>query len=104
MNDEQHEMLRQEYPDAHYISAVRGIGLSELEAAIEDRIESQYLAIDVEIPLHAYKAVAFIHEHAHVDSEKYNENNVLISCKIDQKDFKQLSKMLDTIEYSIETR
>ena len=104
MNDEQHEMLRQEYPDAHYISAVRGIGLSELEAAIEDRIESQYLAIDVEIPLHAYKAVAFIHEHAHVDSEEYNENNVLISCKIDQKDFKQLSKMLDTIEYSIETR
>lgn len=104
MNDEQHEMLRQEYPDAHYISAVRGIGLSELEAAIEDRIESQYLAIDVEIPLYAYKAVAFIHEHAHVDSEKYNENNVLISCKIDQKDFKQLSKMLDTIEYSIETR
>ena len=104
MNDEQHEMLRQEYPDAHYISAVRGIGLSELEAAIEDRIETQYLAIDVEIPLHAYKAVAFIHEHAHVDSEKYNENNVLISCKIDQKDFKQLSKMLDTIEYSIETR
>jgi GTP-binding protein HflX len=104
MNDEQHEMLRQEYPDAHYISAVRGIGLSELEAAIEDRIESQYLAIDVEIPLHAYKAVAFIHEHAHVDSEKYNENNVLISCKIDQKDFKQLSKMLDTIEYSIESR
>jgi len=104
MNDEQHEMLRQEYPDAHYISAVRGIGLSELEAAIEDRIESQYLAIDVEIPLHAYKAVAFIHEHAHVDSEKYNENIVLISCKIDQKDFKQLSKMLDTIEYSIETR
>lgn len=104
MNDEQHEMLRQEYPDAHYISAVRGIGLSELEAAIEDRIETQYLAIDVEIPLHAYKAVAFIHEHAHVDSKKYNENNVLISCKIDQKDFKQLSKMLDTIEYSIETR
>ena len=104
MDDEQHEMLRQEYPDAYYISAVRGIGLSELEAAIEDRIESQYLAIDLEIPLHAYKAVAFIHEHAHVDSEKYNENNVLISCKIDQKDFKQLSKMLDTIEYSIETR
>lgn len=104
MNEEQHEMLRQEYPDAHYISAVRGIGLSELELAIERRIESQYLAIDLEIPLHSYKAVAFIHEHAHVDSEKYNENNVLISCKIDQKDFKQLSKMLDTIEYSIENR
>ena len=104
MNEEQHEMLRQEYPDAHYISAVRGIGLSELELAIERRIESQYFAIDLEIPLHAYKAVAFIHEHAHVDSEKYNENNVLISCKIDQKDFKQLSKMLDTIEYSIENR
>lgn len=104
MDDEQHEMLRGEYPNALYISAIRGIGLSELEEAIEQEIESHYIKVDLEIPIQAYKAVAFIHEHAHVENEKYTGEFVHITCRIDEKDFKQLSKMLNTIEYSIGTR
>lgn len=101
MDDEQHEMLRGEYPNALYISAIRGIGLSELEEAIEQEIESNYIQVDLDIPIQAYKAVAFIHEHAHVQNEKYTGEFVHITCRIDEKDFKQLSKMLNTIEYSI---
>ena len=104
MDDEQHEILRGEYPNALYISAIRGIGLSELEEAIEQEIESHYIKVDLEIPIQAYKAVAFIHEHAHVENEKYTGEFVHITCRIDEKDFKQLSKMLNTIEYSIGTR
>jgi len=104
MDDEQHEMLRGEYPNALYISAIRGIGLSELEEAIEQEIESNYIQVDLDIPIQAYKAVAFIHEHAHVQNEKYTGEFVYITCRIDEKDFKQLSKMLNTIEYSIGTR
>ena len=104
MDDEQHEMLRGEYPNALYISAIRGIGLSELEEAIEQEIESHYIKVDLDIPIQAYKAVAFIHEHAHVENEKYTGEFVHITCRIDEKDFKQLSKMLNTIEYSIGTR
>ena len=104
MDDEQHEMLRGEYPNALYISAIRGIGLSELEEAIEQEIESNYIQVDLDIPIQAYKAVAFIHEHAHVENEKYTGEFVHITCRIDEKDFKQLSKMLNTIEYSIGTR
>ena len=104
MDDEQHEMLRGEYPNALYISAIRGIGLSELEEAIEQEIESNYIQVDLDIPIQAYKAVAFIHEHAHVQNEKYTGEFVHITCRIDEKDFKQLSKMLNTIEYSIGTR
>ncbi len=104
MDDEQHEMLRGEYPNALYISAIRGIGLSELEEAIEQEIESHYIKVDLDIPIQVYKAVAFIHEHAHVENEKYTGEFVHITCRIDEKDFKQLSKMLNTIEYSIGTR
>lgn len=98
MDDEQHEMLRGEYPNALYISAVRGIGLSQLEEAIEQEIESNYKQVDLDIPIQAYKAVAYIHENAHVDNEEYTSEFVHISCRLDEKDFKQLSKMLDTIE------
>jgi GTP-binding protein HflX len=104
MDDEQHEMLRGKYPNALYISAIRGIGLSELEEAIEQKIESNYIQVNLDIPIQAYKAVAFIHEHAHIENEKYTGEFVHITCRIDEKDFKQLSKMLNTIEYSIGTR
>tara|TARA_B100001248_G_scaffold116347_1_gene87055 strand:+ start:1304 stop:2593 length:1290 start_codon:yes stop_codon:yes gene_type:complete len=103
IDDEQHEMLRAEYPSALHISSVRGIGLSKLEEAIEQKIESKYRQVDLDIPIQAYRAVAFIHQRANVKNEKYTGEYVHISCRIDEKDFKQLSKMLNTIEYSIET-
>ena len=104
IDDEQHEMLRAEYPSALFISSVRGIGLSQLEEAIEQKIESKYRHVDLDIPIQAYRAVAFIHQRANVENEKYTGEYVHISCRIDEKDFKQLSKMLNTIEYGIETR
>ena len=104
IDDEQHEMLRAEYPNALYISSVRGIGLSQLEEAIEQKIESKYRQVDLDIPIQAYRAVAFIHQRANVKNEKYTGEYVHISCRIDEKDFKQLSKMLNTIEYGIETK
>ena len=104
IDDEQHEMLRAEYPSALYISSVRGIGLSQLEEAIEQKIESKYRQVDLDIPIQAYRAVAFIHQRANVENEKYTGEYVHISCRIDEKDFKQLSKMLNTIGYGIETR
>ena len=97
IDDEQHEMLRAEYPSALHISSVRGIGLSQLEEAIEQKIESQYRQVDLDIPIQAYRAVAFIHQRANVKNEKYTGEYVHISCRIDEKDFKQLSKMLNTI-------
>ena len=104
IDDEQHEMLRAEYPSALFISSVRGIGLSQLEEAIEQKIESKYRQVALDIPIQAYRAVAFIHQRANVENEKYTGEYVHISCRIDEKDFKQLSKMLNTIEYGIETR
>ena len=104
IDDEQHEMLRAEYPSALFISSVRGIGLSQLEEAIEQKIESKYRQVDLDIPIKAYRAVAFIHQRANVKNEKYTGEYVHISCRIDEKDFKQLSKMLNTIEYGIETK
>lgn len=97
MDQEQVVMMKDEYPDAIFISAERGIGLSELEQNIEALIEDDYLSRTISIPISKYKAIAFIHENANVLNEKYVENNVEISFRIAKKDFKQLSHLLDTI-------
>lgn len=103
MDQEQVMMLKDEYPEAIFISAERGIGLGELEERIEEMIEDDYLSRTLLIPIKHYKAIAFIHEHANVENEKYVGNDVKLSFKIAKKDFKQLSHLLDTIvdEYQV---
>lgn len=97
MDQEQVVMLKDEYPDAIFISAERGIGLSELEQKVEELIEDDYLSRSITIPISKYKAIAFIHENANVISEKYVDDKVELFYRIAKKDFKQLSHMLNTI-------
>ncbi len=97
MDSEQISMMRNAYPDAVFISAERGIGLSELEVKIEELIEDGYVRETLTIPVAKYKAVAFIHENANVESEKYEGSDVILTFSIAKKDFKQLSHLLDTI-------
>lgn len=89
--------LRDEFPNSAFVSAERGIGLSELEAKIEELIEDSYVRHTLQIPVSKYKAVAFIHEHASVEHEEYVDSDVKMTFHIAKKDFKQLSHLLDTI-------
>jgi GTP-binding protein HflX len=99
MDHEQIVMLKDQYPDAIFISAERGIGLSELELKIEELIEDEYLSLSISIPISKYKAIAFIHENANVTSEKYVGDKVELFYRIAKKNLKQLSHILDTIGY-----
>lgn len=98
MDQDQVFMLKEEYDDAIFISAERGIGLTELEQKIEELIEDEYLSRSMLIPISKYKAIAFIHEKATVISEKYIDDSVELFYRIAKKDFKHLLHLLDTIE------
>lgn len=100
MEQEQVVMLRDEYPEAIFASASRGIGLSEIEQKIEALIEDDYLSQTLSIPISQYKAIAFIHENANVESEKYVDDTVKLNFRIAKKDFKQLSHLLNTIGHN----
>jgi len=102
MSAEQISVMRLEYPDAVFISAEQKIGLKELEQKITETIESGYADHTLRIPVSKYKAVAFIHEHANVESEKYEENKVELTFRMATKDFEQLSHLLNTINADVE--
>lgn len=89
--------LKRLYPNAVFVSAEQRIGLKELENSIEDMIELEYSRHTMQIPVSKYKAVAFIHENANVEDESYEGTDVELTFSIANKDFKQLSHLLDTI-------
>ncbi|MDZ7806377.1 MAG: GTPase HflX [Gracilimonas sp.] len=89
--------MKQRYPNAIFVSAEQRIGLKELERSIEDMIELEYDSHTLQIPVSKYKAVAFIHEKATVENESYEGTDVEMTFSMSEKDFKQLSHLLDTI-------
>ena len=97
MDADQISSMRRSYPEAVFVSAERGIGLSELEDEIEAVIESEYAQHTLQIPASKYKAVAFIHENATVEEESYEGSDVKMTFNMSKKDFQQLSHMLNTI-------
>ncbi|MBO6622979.1 MAG: GTPase HflX [Balneola sp.] len=97
MDADQIREMRSDYPDAIFVSAEQSIGLDELEEKIEQMIESEYEDHILQIPMSKYKAVAFIHENANVDKEVYEGSDVELTFRMAEKDFEQLSHLLNTI-------
>jgi GTP-binding protein HflX len=63
--------LRDEYPDASFISALRGIGLEQLKEDLLALIEKDYVERVTYVPVTEPEAIAKIHRLSDVLSEEY---------------------------------
>ncbi len=63
--------LKDEYPEAAFVSALRGIGLADLKTRVLDVMESDFAQYDVVMPVTDQKAIAYIRKVAEVVSEEY---------------------------------
>ncbi len=64
-------VLRHEYPDASFVSALRGIGLEDLKRDLLALIEKDFVERVAYVPATAPKAISCIHRLADVVSEDY---------------------------------
>lgn len=95
--------LKREYPEAVFLSAQRGIGLSELENKIEALAMRDYEKMDMKIPLTNFKAVSFIHDNSEVIFKKYHEEVVEIVFLIKKSVIPRLENMLKTSDINSNT-
>lgn len=93
--------FRNDFPEVIFVSAEQKIGLDKLEEKIEEMIEKDYASHKLIIPVEKYKAVAFIHENATVNEEKYVGDDVEVSFSMAEKDLQQLSELLNTIDANV---
>ncbi|MDZ7718181.1 MAG: GTPase HflX [Balneolaceae bacterium] len=89
--------LKKEFPDATFVSAIRGIGLGKLEDELENLIEEDYVDFSYNVPMSHYKAVAYLHEVAVVNKEQYEGNNVSIAGSTSKADRDRFESMLADI-------
>ena len=90
--------LKQEYPDALFVSASRAIGLTDLRRKIEAVIEEDYVPFRYQIPVSHYKAVAFLHDVAVITEETYAEDKVNVSGRFTRANQQRFESLMEGME------
>ncbi len=72
--------LKEKYPDAVFISALKGLGIEELKKAIDSKISSLYIEMKLLIPYEKQSAVSSLYEVANVIySEDTGKGTLLVA-------------------------
>lgn len=90
--------LKRAYPEAVFVSAERGIGLSKLEERIKELIEEDFVTKTMSIPAAKYEGVAFLHREANIIEKKYVGSDIKLTFSIAKPDLKRLKTILDNID------
>jgi len=90
--------LKRAYPEAVFISAERGIGLSKLEDRIQELIEEDFVTKTMKIPAAKYEGVAFLHREANIIEKKYVGSDIKLTFSIAKPDLMRLQTILDNID------
>lgn len=87
--------LKADHPDALFVSAHRGIGIESLKEMLVERTTGDHEVYHLRIPVSQFKAIAYIHEHAEVESLDYEEDAACIRFEMHKKYSGRLISILD---------
>lgn len=90
--------LKRAYPNAVFISAERGIGLSKLEDRVQELIEEDFVTRTMTIPAAKYEGVAFLHREANIKEKKYVGSDIKLTFSIAKPDLMRLKAMLNKVD------
>lgn len=94
--------LKKEFPNAVYVSAERGIGMRKLKDRLEILIEEDYVDFKYKVPFSQYKAVAYLHDVAVIDQEKYGPDDVAIRGRMSREDQSKFEALLSDLNEALE--
>jgi GTP-binding protein HflX len=86
--------LRRKYPDAVFISAVRGLNLSVLKESISDHVARDYKVRKVRTHVSNYKLIGYLYDNTEVIEKKHIDELVYLTIRVHRNNIKQLDAML----------
>lgn len=87
--------LRNQYPQAIFISAEQRVGLQRLEEEIVRHLNQEFITKSALLPLQDYKTVASIHDIAEVLDKRYEDDGIHITFRVHQNQLKKLTTILE---------
>jgi len=87
-------VIREEFPEAVFISANRGINTRELRSLLLEMIESEFIVLTAKIAAEHSKAISYIHSVSEILSRKYTDTDVELEFKINRRHLQSIERML----------
>ena len=91
-------LLQSYYRDCIMISAKTHLGIEELKRKIGEILEKNFMDIEITCSPGNGRLIAYLHEHAHVLSSRFEEHRVTFRLLIEDKLMQKLRMLDDTIQ------
>ncbi len=79
------DVLRSHHRDSVAISAAKGEGLDDLERAVRESLLDRALDAEVETGVGNGRVLAYLAQHAQIQTRTYDEDRVLLQCRIPRR-------------------
>jgi len=80
------EILRKKFPDVCVISALKMIGIGELEERLEKIISARQVELTVKVPVENGRLLAYLHEHGIILDKKISDSHFKVHLRIGRRD------------------
>ncbi len=96
-NEAMLESLRNRYPNALFVSAVTQAGFEGLHNGVSDALSRTFLNVDIKFPVSNGKLLAYLSDKGEILSTQYDEEFVLVNCRLAPEDLGRISPKDATI-------
>ena len=86
--------LRTRYPDAVFISAVRGLNISALKESISDHVAKEFRVRKVRTHVSNYKLIGYLYDNTEVIEKKHIDEQVFLTIRVHRNNLKRIDAML----------
>ncbi len=91
--------LGEKYPDAVFISAVRGINISLLKERISQQVAREYTERHISVHVSNYKLITYLYEHTEVIDKRHVDEEVELTFRVRNTELKQIDAFISASQH-----
>jgi GTP-binding protein HflX len=89
------QSVRNKFPDAHFLSATRHIGLEFLKTKVINLIESNFIEMEIMVPVQDQKFIHYIHSSTRVMLQAYLDDTIEFKIRCDAETADKIRSLAD---------
>jgi GTP-binding protein HflX len=87
--------VSEKYPDAVFISAIRGVNISLLKEMIAQQIDREYTERHISVHVSNYKIITYLYEHTEVIDKRHVDEEVELTFRVRNTELKHIDALVN---------
>ena len=88
--------MSEKYPDAVFISAIRGLNILRLKEIIAEQIDRDYTERKISVHVSNYKLITYLYEHTEVIDKLYVDEEVELTFRVRKNQLKHIDALINS--------